>query len=70
MQPWLETLGVIVLALLGFVVGLRLSRLQKPYWLAGYAVPLFFLFLVALVRNITTLRFVQPLGWVAAGTSL
>lgn len=67
MQPWLETLGVIVLALLGFVVGLRLSRLQKPYWLAGYAVPLFFLFLVALVRNITTLRFVQPLGWVAAG---
>ncbi len=67
MQPWLETCGVIVLAFIAVLVGLRASRLRKPYWFLGYAFPLFLLAMVVLVRNFNRLRFVVPMSWVAAG---
>jgi predicted double-glycine peptidase len=67
MGPWLETVGVLILAFLGFLLGLRASRLRKPYWGIGYAVPLLFLIALGLVRNIGRLRFVGAVSWVAAG---
>lgn len=67
MQPWLETLGVMILAFLGGVLGLKASRLRKPYWALGYAFPLLLLIIIGLVRHIARLRFVAGLSWAAAG---
>ncbi len=67
MQPWLETLGIVILAFLGLALGLGTSRLRKPYWIFGYALPLLPVVMVGLVRNINRLRFVLPFSLISAG---
>jgi len=67
MNPWLETLGVILLAVVGGFLGLWLSRLPRPYWLLGYFLPLAALVLIALARWIPRLEFVAPMSWLMAG---
>ena len=39
MNPWLETIGVILVALLGALFGMLFSRFRKPYWAWGYFLP-------------------------------
>ena len=67
MQPWLETLGVTGLALLAIILGLAVSQLKKPWWLIGYAIPLLLLLLIALARNINSLRFTIVFSTINAG---
>jgi len=67
MNPWLETTGVVLIAVLGFCLGRVFSGLRKPYWLLGYFLPLALIAILVLVRCNNVLRFVQPFCWFAAG---
>jgi len=67
MNPWVETAGVVLVAVLGIFLGRVFSGLRKPYWLLGYFLPLVLIVMLVLVRCNNVLRFVQPFCWVAAG---
>jgi hypothetical protein len=67
MQPWFETIGVLILALLAFTVGLLFGKIKKRIWLLGYAIPFVLIVTVALVRNTNQLQFYQPFTFMSAG---
>jgi len=67
MNPWVETAGVVLIAVLGVFLGRVFSSLRKPYWLLGYFLPLILIAMLILVRCNNVLRFVQPFCWIAAG---
>lgn len=67
MEPWFETAGVVLVAVLGVFVGRVFSGLRKPWWLLGYFLPLILITMLILVRCSNSLRFVQPFCWVATG---
>jgi predicted double-glycine peptidase len=62
--PWLETIGVILLAVAGAWAGRICSRLKPPYWAIGYIIPLLFIVSIALARRISFLNFVFPFSWI------
>jgi len=66
-NPWLETLGVTLLAVLGAVLGRWFSRLPKPWWTLGYFIPLSVLCLVVLPRIDRSLEFKPPMSWLVSG---
>jgi hypothetical protein len=63
MNPWLETVGVVLVALLGIVVGRVFSRIQKPSWTLGYFVPLVLIVALATPRYANSLAFALPFYW-------
>jgi hypothetical protein len=67
MNPWVETVGVIVVALLGVFLGRLCSRFPRPYWVLGYLFPVALIAMLALVRFDNALYFVRPFLWVATG---
>ena len=67
MNPWVETAGVILVALLGVLVGRAFSRFGKPYWVLGYILPLVLIGMLGVVRLDNGLYFVRPFLWVATG---
>jgi len=67
MNPWIETIGVVLLAGMGVLAGLGISRLRKPYWLLGFVPPLVLLLAMAAARCAYSLTFVAPMSWLAAG---
>ncbi len=67
MNPWVETAGVVLIAVLGVFLGRFFSGLRKPYWLLGYFLPLALITILVLIRFNNVLRFVQPFCWVATG---
>jgi hypothetical protein len=67
MNPWLETLGVIQIALLGIFLGRVFSGLRKPYWTLGYFLPFLLIAMLALARYNNALPFVPPFSWITAG---
>jgi len=67
MDPWLETIGVILVILFGVFVGRVFSRFRKPYWLLGYFLSLLLIALLVIVRCNHSLAFVPLLWWVTAG---
>ena len=67
MSPWLETAGVVLVALLGVVIGKLCSRFRKPYWTMGYFLPSIPIALLVLARFKTELLFVPPVSWMATG---
>ena len=67
MNPWLETTGVILIAVFGVFVGRLFSRFRKPYWVLGYILPGVLIAMLAMVRFNNVLYFVQPFSWIAAG---
>ena len=67
MWPWLESLGVTLLAGMGSLVGLWLSKLRKPYWLIGYFIPLGCVLLYDLANHNPTLAVVPPISWLVVG---
>ena len=67
MNPWLETTGVILIALCGVFVGRICSRFRKPYWVLGYILPSILILMLALVRFNNALYFVRPFCWIAVG---
>jgi predicted double-glycine peptidase len=67
MKPWLDTIGVLLLAVLGFALGLIAGKIKNRIWLFFYAIPLILIISVALTRNFSYLQFYQPFTWLTAG---
>lgn len=67
MNPWFETAGAILIALLGVFLGKVFSGLRKPWWLVGYLLPFVLIVMLALARCNNALYFVRPFCWVAVG---
>lgn len=67
MNPWLETLGVVIIAVFGVVAGRVFSRFRKPYWVLGYILPGVLIAMLAMVRFDSDLYFVSPFSWIAVG---
>jgi hypothetical protein len=67
MSPWLETIGVCGLAILGAWLGWRSSRLPKPYWMVGYFVPLGLIVAIGAARRFTGLESNPPFSWIMSG---
>ncbi len=67
MNPWLETLGALLLAGLGALLGWWFSRLPKPWWTLGYFLPLALVMLIGSTRGYSALEFVPPMSWLVAG---
>jgi hypothetical protein len=65
MNPWLETLGVVLIALSGVGLGRVFSRFRKPYWILGYLVPCLFIVALVISRLASSAAFVPPLVWVS-----
>ena len=67
MNPWVETAGVVLIAVFGVFLGRVFSSLRKPYWLLGYFLPLILIAILVLIRFYNVLRFVQPFCWITTG---
>ena len=69
LAPWLESLGVAFIALLGFMLGRWSSRLPKPYWLVAYVIPLGLITLYCLAAFEPAVAMVPPVSWMTIGRS-
>jgi hypothetical protein len=67
MNPWLESLGVLLIAAGGVFLGAWFSRRPKPYWLLGYFLPLVVIALFAVASRKPALAFVPPISWMMLG---
>ena len=66
MNPWLETTGVVLIALFGIFAGRVFSCFRRPYWLLGYILPAVLIAILATVRFNNALYFVPPFSWMVA----
>jgi len=66
-NPWFETIGVILVAISGIVLGRMFSKSRKCFWVLGYLVPSVLIFVLLLPRFAVSLTFVPPFCWIAAG---
>lgn len=66
-QAWIETLGIVCLAVMGAAAGWRCSKLRRPWWVVGYFAPLLFIVTVGLARRVLELEPIPPFAWVMAG---
>src|SRR5580692_146333 len=67
MDPWVESLGVLLLAAGGVLLGAWFSRRPKPYWLLGYFLPLVVIALFAIVSREPALALIPPISWMMLG---
>ena len=67
LNPWLETAGVVLVALFGVFLGRVFSGLRKSYWLLGYFLPFSLVLIMVLTRYNNELHFVRPFSWIVAG---
>ncbi|MCK4751994.1 MAG: hypothetical protein KAS75_01010 [Planctomycetes bacterium] len=67
MNPYLETLGVILIAIAGVHLGKTFSKLKKHYWILGYLVPLTLILMLSAARFSSTLTFIPPFSYLMAG---
>jgi len=63
MNPWLETIGVILVALLGIGLGRMFSGFRKSYWALGYLLPALLVAMLVAARCANSLAFTPPLFW-------
>jgi len=67
LNPWLETLGVVLIALSGVFLGRLFSRLGKFYWTLGYFLPLLLIAILVTIRYAGSLVFSPAFFWIGAG---
>jgi len=67
LKPWIETLAVLLLAVLGVTLGRWFSTLKRPYWVIGYFTPLFFFLIIGITRCFEALEFTPPFSWFMSG---
>jgi len=67
MNPWFETIAVIMVALLGALAGRVFSGFQKRWWTTGYFLSLLLIGMLAATRCNNALEFIPPFCWIAAG---
>ena len=64
---WVETAGVILVAVLSVLLGRFFSRFKKPYWTLGYFFPCTLILLLIIARFNDALYFISPFSWFIAG---
>jgi hypothetical protein len=64
---WLETIGVVGLAIATAFVANRVARSPKKYWFITYAFSAILLFMIWLSRNNSALGLVPPVSWISGG---
>jgi len=67
MNPWLETAGVVQIALLGIILGRVFQGFKKTYWAGGYFLSLLLIAILVLARYNCAVHFVPPFCWIAVG---
>ena len=67
MNPWLETVVVALVALLGIFLGRTFSGFRKPCWMLGYFLSLLLIAMLVIARCSNALGFVPPFSWITAG---
>jgi hypothetical protein len=65
MNPWLETIGVILIALSGIILGKIFSGFRKSCWILGYFISLGLIAILAIARIDNVLLFVPPFSLIA-----
>ena len=63
MNPWLETIGIVLVAILGVAVGRVFSSFRRPCWTLGYFLPLALIAMLVTTRFAHSLAFVPPFYW-------
>jgi len=67
MNLWLEGTFAVMIAGAGVLLGYWFSRLQKPYWLLGYFIPLTLVLIYGVAIHVPTLSFTPPISWMMIG---
>jgi hypothetical protein len=67
MNPWVETIGVVLVAVLGVCLGRVFSRFRGPYWMAGYFLSLLVVAALLAGRCVGSLGVMRHFSWVIAG---
>jgi predicted double-glycine peptidase len=67
MNPWLETLCVILVALGGIWLGKKASRLPSPLWIYTLGLPICLLSLLIVASSTSLLDLTRPLFFITAG---
>ena len=67
MVLWVETAGVILMAVSSVFLGRCLSRSKKSYWILGYLFSCALLLLLIIARLNNALCFIYPFNWFVAG---
>jgi len=67
MNPWLETIAVSIVAVLGIFLGRAFSSLKRPFWLWGYFLALLLIAILVATRFANSLCFIPPFCWLTAG---
>lgn len=63
----LQSLGVILLAIIGALAGVWFGRRTSRWWIVGFIAPLVLILLVGAPRRHYPLSFVPPFSWLVAG---
>ncbi len=64
--PWLQTFGVVLLAMTGTWLGLVFARRTQRWWWTGYAASMVIIALMASTRWIAAWEFQPPISWLTA----
>lgn len=67
LNPWFETTGVVLVALLGVFLGRVFSGFRRPYWAVGYFLPFTLIAILTLARYYNVLCFIWPFSWITTG---
>jgi len=67
MTPWIQVLGVVLLAISGHLFGRWFSELRKPWWALGYILPLLVVCLYGLSNRLPQLALTPPFSWIPLG---
>ena len=67
MQGYLETIGVLAVAVLGVMAGKAFGSLRRPYWLLGYFLSMTLIALLVASRFYYPLNFVPPFSSILSG---
>jgi hypothetical protein len=67
MNPWLETIGIILVASMGVFLGKLFSRPRRVYWIVGYFLSFLLIVFLLLTRYCNSLAFAPMLVGITAG---
>lgn len=65
--PLVETLGVLLLAAIGFALGRWFGNLRSRGWVLGFGIPFVLLLLIGSTRRYSRFEFVPPMSWLVSG---
>ena len=64
---WFEGIFAVMVAGTGVLLGYWFSRLQKPYWMFGYFIPLMLVLIYGVAIHLPALSFTPPISWMMIG---